>query len=73
MVRRCISAAELRRRIDALDALRFKRGLTAEEREEADRLTHRLYMREWRAGTAGTICERRRRQHARQSAQSHGA
>ncbi len=45
----------LQERIAALDALRIARGLTGAEREEADRLHHRLYMREWhRAMAANT-------------------
>lgn len=47
-MRRHLSTAQLRRRIDQIDALRLTRLLTAEERAEADNLAHRLYMRAWR-------------------------
>ena len=55
-----VSPAQLRSRIDQLDALRMARQLTADERAEADALTHRLYMREWRLVEASRHGQRRR-------------
>lgn len=46
-----LSIAQLRRRIDDIDALRLIRPLTPAERAEADNLAHRLYMRSWRGDT----------------------
>ena len=40
--------AQQRTRRAELDAARLHRQLTADERAEADTLTQRLYMREWR-------------------------
>jgi hypothetical protein len=42
------SVGEQRRRASELDGLRLRRQLTTSERREADRLAHKLYMREWR-------------------------
>ena len=44
-----MAADALAQRIAQLDDLRIGRGLTAEERAEADRLSHRAYMRAWHA------------------------
>lgn len=58
-LRRCdmggpwIPVADQLRRTRELDRLRTIRGLTAEERAEADSLAHRAYMREWRRIGAG--------------------
>lgn len=48
-MRRHLSPAQLRHRIDAIDAARLTRALTLAERIEADNLAHRLYMRTYRA------------------------
>lgn len=44
-------AAQMKRRAE-LDEIRLSRPLTAEERAEDDKLTHRVYMRLWRAQMA---------------------
>ena len=44
-----MSPAELRQRIEQLDELRLLRSLSDAEKAEADQLSMRLYMREWRA------------------------
>lgn len=50
--RRASSLAEQMARKAELDEIRLSRPLTAEEQAEDDRLTHRAYMRQWRAGMA---------------------
>ena len=49
MNRQIVSPAELRQRIKQLDELRLQRSLSDAEKAEADQLSMRLYMREWRA------------------------
>ena len=49
MNRQIVSPAELRQRIKQLDELRLQRSLSDAEQAEADQLSMRLYMREWRA------------------------
>jgi hypothetical protein len=63
--------AHLLLRLAELDNLRIARGLSHEERDEADRLTHRLYMIEWRKGPSYQLSRRRMR--ANQGARHHGA
>lgn len=52
MGQRQAPVAEQRQRSQQLDALRTQRRLTREEADEAERLAHRAYMREWRAQQA---------------------
>ena len=49
MNRQIVSPAELRQRIKQLDELRLQSSLIDAEKAEADQLSMRLYMREWRA------------------------
>lgn len=46
---RQMSVAAQNARREELDSLRLERPLTEAEAAEADRLTHRLYLREYRA------------------------
>lgn len=50
MARRIIPVAEQHRRAAELDAIRATRALTDAERAEADNLSGRIYMREYRKG-----------------------